>query len=170
MPRPRASLIALTAFFALGAVIASLTGIALSTPGSVLESLWRLNPPGHAAFQAMGAWAIALMVAVAAACGLAALGLWVRAWWGHRLAVVLLVLNLVGDATNALVRGDLRTLIGLPIAGALLAYLLSSGVRASLGRGRPQPNLRLKLSARSFKGSIMFVPIQPARRSLSAIR
>jgi len=77
----------------------------------------------------MGAWAIVLMVAVAAGCACSAWGLWIRARWGHRLAVALLVVNLVGDATNALMRGDLRTLIGLPIGIALIAYLLSAGVR-----------------------------------------
>jgi len=39
-------------------------------------------------------------------------------------------MNLVGDGTNALVRGDLRTLVDVPIAGLLIAYLLSTGVRA----------------------------------------
>ena len=38
-------------------------------------------------------------------------------------------MNVIGDATTAFVRGDLRTLIGLPIGGALIAYLLSAGVR-----------------------------------------
>ena len=45
------------------------------------------------------------------------------------LALILVVVNLIGDATNAAIRGDLRTLIGLPIGGALIVYLLSAGVR-----------------------------------------
>jgi hypothetical protein len=32
------------------------------------------------------------------------------------------------------------------------------------------PNLRLKLTAPAVKRSVMLVPIQPSRRSLSAIR
>ena len=70
-----------------------------------------------------------VMAGVATACALSAIGLWIRAPWGHRLALVLLVVNLAGDATNAVVRRDLRTLIGLPIAGALIFYLLSARVR-----------------------------------------
>ena len=31
-------------------------------------------------------------------------------------------------------------------------------------------NMRLQLTAPAFQGSVMFVTIQPARRSLSAIR
>jgi uncharacterized membrane protein (DUF2068 family) len=70
------------------------------------------------------------MLVVATACALSAVGLWIRARWGQRLALVLLAVNLVGDTTNAFLRGDLRTLIGLPIAGALIAYLLSARVRS----------------------------------------
>ena len=46
------------------------------------------------------------MLLVAAACAGAAIGLWLGKLWGHRLAVTLLSLNLVGDVSNALVRGD----------------------------------------------------------------
>lgn len=129
MHRPQAGLVGLSGFFALGATIAIVTSIALLAPGSALDQLWRLNPQARVAFRAMGSWAIGLMVVIAAACALSAVGLWIRAQWGHRLAVILLVVNLLGDASNALVRGDLRTLIGLPIAGALIAYLLTARVR-----------------------------------------
>ncbi len=36
--------------------------------------------------------------------------------------------------------------------------------------GAAPPNKRLKLAAPAFKGSVMFVIIRAARRSLSAIR
>lgn len=92
--------------------------------------MWRLNPPAHAAFRLMGPFAIPLMVVVAIACGLAAVGLWIQARWGHRLALTLLVVNFLGDGINAFARGNLRTLIGLPIAGLLIFYLLSPEVRS----------------------------------------
>jgi hypothetical protein len=60
----------------------------------------------------IGPWAIALMLAIAAACSLSALGLWIRAA-GHRMALAVLTVNLLGDTTRALIGGDLRTLIGL---------------------------------------------------------
>jgi len=129
MSRPPAGLLALSGVFALGAVAAGLTCVALLTPGSGWEPMWRLNPEAGVAFEGMGFWAVALMFTVAGACALSAWGLWMRARWGHRLALILLLVNLVGDATTALIRGDLRTLIGLPIGGALIAYLLSAGVR-----------------------------------------
>ena len=129
MRRPSTGLVALSGFFWFGAVVATVTCIALLVPGSVLEPIWRLNPEAHRGFASMGFWAVALMLVVAGACTFAALGVWIRARWGHRLALAVLIVNLLGDATNALIRGDVRTLIGLPIAGALIAYLLSAGVQ-----------------------------------------
>lgn len=126
-------MIALSSFFALGAAIASVTGIALLLPDRGVEVLWWINPQAHVAFLSMGFWALPLMFVVAGACAVCAVGLWIRARWGHRLALVLLVANLIGDVTNALLRGDLRTLIGLPIAGGLVAYLLSAKVRGRFG-------------------------------------
>jgi hypothetical protein len=69
------------------------------------------------------------MCAVAVACAFTAVGLWVQTLWGHRLALSLLAVNLIGDTINAFIRGDLRTLIGLPIGGLLIVYLLTPGVR-----------------------------------------
>jgi hypothetical protein len=74
------------------------------------------------------------MGAVSIACLAAALGLWFRAESGRRTALVLLAVNLVGDVANAVFRGDLRTLIGLPIAAGLIAYLSSARVKAYCGR------------------------------------
>ena len=127
--RPSVGLVALGLFFALGAGVASTSCLALLYPGGILEQLWVLNPPAHAAFVAMGPWAIVLMAVVATACAFCAVGLWSRASWGRHLALLLLVINLVGDVSNAVIRGDLRTLIGLPIAGLLIAYLLSRRAR-----------------------------------------
>jgi hypothetical protein len=77
----------------------------------------------------MGPWSAGLMLAVSVACALSGRGLWIRAPWGHRMALGVLGVNLIGDAASALLRGDPRTLIGLPIGGGLIAYLLSARVR-----------------------------------------
>ena len=69
-------------------------------------------------------WALVLMLCVAAACALAAIGLWNRTQWGYRLAIAVLFVNIVGDLGNAIIRGDLRTLIGIPIAAAMIGYLV----------------------------------------------
>ena len=129
LPRP-AGIIGLVAFFLFGAGVSLTTAIALFDPHGPLEPIWRLKPEARTDFQAMGAWGILLMLALFVCCSTAALGLWSLRRWGRRLALGILTVNLVGDVTNALVRGDWRTLIGLPIGGALIAYLLSAQVRS----------------------------------------
>ena len=116
----------LSAFFAVGAAICLIAIVALLFPGGVLEPIWRLNPEAHAQFQKIGKLSILLMFVVGSACASAALGLATRARWGRPLALGILIVNLVGDLLNAFMRHDLRTLIGLPIGGAMIAYLLSA--------------------------------------------
>jgi uncharacterized membrane protein (DUF2068 family) len=128
--RPSIGVAALAFFFVFGAAMATLSCIALLFPGHTIDQLWRLNPEAHAAFRAMGGWAIALMVVLAVLCASSAVGLWTRTRWGHRLALLVLGLNLLGDTGNALIRGDLRALVGLPIGGLFIAYLLSRPVRS----------------------------------------
>jgi hypothetical protein len=114
----------LAAFFAFGTGICLITIIALLFPGGALDPIWRLNPDAHVAFQQIGRLSILLMVVVGSACAVAAIGLATRARWGVPLALGIVSVNLVGDLLNAFVRHDLRTLIGLPIGGAMIAYLL----------------------------------------------
>jgi len=114
----------LSAFFAFGAGVCLLTIIALSFPDGMLDPIWRLNPEAHAQFQKIGRLSILLMFMVGSACASAAIGLATRARWGRPLALGILIVNLIGDLLNAILRHDLRTLIGLPIGGAIIAYLL----------------------------------------------
>ncbi len=114
----------LVIFFAAGALICLVTMLALAFPGSSLEPIWRLKPEAHVEFQKIGSASIALMAVVGAACGLAAVGLARSAEWGRRLAIGILTINLVGDSLNALLRHDPKTLIGLPIGGLMILYLL----------------------------------------------
>ena len=75
-------------------------------------------------FRSMGVWAVLLMGVVCVACGSAALGLLRCKRWGYRTALVILTINLASDTTNAVVAHDWRTLIGLPIGGFMIAYLI----------------------------------------------
>jgi len=112
-------------FFGFGAAMCVLTIILLAVPGTPLDSLWDLNPDARIGFQLLGtAPALAVMLVVGIACASAAIGLWNAAPWGSRLAVIILSLNILGDLVNAFVRHDYRTLIGLPIGGAMILYLL----------------------------------------------
>jgi len=71
----------------------------------------------------MGSWALLLLAAVAAA-------------WGYTVALGMLAANMVGDLVNGLWGGDRRSLIGVPIAIVLIAYLIR---RKSAGRGSASP-------------------------------
>jgi uncharacterized membrane protein (UPF0136 family) len=114
----------LVVFFAAGALVCFVTMLALAFPGGFLEAIWRLKPEARLEFQELGRWSIALMAVVGAACGLAAVGLARNAEWGRRLAIGVLTVNLIGDSLNAIFLRDPRTLIGLPIGGLMILYLL----------------------------------------------
>ena len=120
----------LSLFFGLGSLIASLALLGLLFPDGVLEPMWRLNRYAQVALMELRWWGIGLMLVVTIACALAAIGVWIRAPWGHRLALTILAVNLLGDVLNAVVRGDLRTLIGIPIGGAIILYLVNPRTRA----------------------------------------
>jgi len=115
----------LTIFFAAGALISSTIILALAFPGSFLESIWQLKRDARVEFLQLGrGTSIALMIIVGGACALSAIGLIRKAEWGRRLAVAVLTVNLLGDSLNALVRHDPRTLLGIPIGGLMIWFLL----------------------------------------------
>jgi hypothetical protein len=115
----------LVTFFAAGALICLVTMLALLFPGSFLESIWRLKPDARVQFLKIGRGAsITLMTVVGAVCGFSAIGLARNAHWGRRLAIAVLTINLIGDSLNAWLRHDPKTLIGLPIGGLMIWYLL----------------------------------------------
>jgi uncharacterized membrane protein (DUF2068 family) len=115
---------ALIVLFAIGTCASFLSAVSLLFPGSLLEPIWRLNPNARAGFSQIGSWAIVLMMAVSIACIFTAVGLWRRRRWGYWLAVVILVINLAGDVVNVVMGTEPRAVFGIPLAGAILAYLL----------------------------------------------
>jgi hypothetical protein len=59
-------------------------------------------------------------------CAAAAIGLWRGAKWGYWLAVGLILTNLLGNLINVALGTEPRAIAGVPIAAALLAYLIVS--------------------------------------------
>jgi len=127
--RRTAGVTALAVFFGTGAAIAFVAAVSLASPGGWLEPIWRLNPRARAAFAGLGPWASVMLAVVGLACLAASIGLARRRKWGHRIAIALVATNLVGDSVNAAFGIEPRAIIGIPIAVALLAYLLSASVR-----------------------------------------
>jgi hypothetical protein len=124
----------LVAFFAFGTLACAVTVAALLFPATPLHLAWQVNPEAEEGFRQVGrALSLLLMTTVGLACASAAYGLARTREWGRRLAIAILTVNLVGDCANAWVRHDPRTLIGLPVGGAMILYLVRS--RGS----KPQP-------------------------------
>ena len=124
----------LTLFFVFGVLMASLAAGMLLFPGSILEPLWRLNPRARDAFVAIRFWAVIVMVIIATACAVAALGLWRCRRWGYVTAAGILCVNLLGDTANTFIAHDWRTIISLPIGGAMITYLVRN--RRVFGQNR----------------------------------
>jgi hypothetical protein len=105
--------------------MSGLAFVLLMFRGVRFDVAWRLNPHAHETLSALGWRAPLLMGATSLACATATLGLWRCARWGLWIAIVILAINLIGDAGNAFFTGDLRALIGLPVAGLMIWYLVS---------------------------------------------
>jgi hypothetical protein len=123
-----------TAFLVFAALMAAFIGVLLLFPGSLLESVWRLNPDARSAFQSMGRLSSLLLFVVGTvACG-GALGIYRRRKWGWWLAILLFSVNIVGDAISLIVMGRiLQGASGLLISASFLVYLTQPGVRRQFG-------------------------------------
>ena len=88
---------ALSLFFAAGALISFISALSLLFPDNFLKEMWRLNPRALIAFNKIGVWAIVLLLSVCVACASTSFGLWRGKLWGYRLAISMLIVNLIGD-------------------------------------------------------------------------
>ena len=125
---------ALSIFFLAGAAISLTASLSLLRPNNFLESMWLLNPRAQENLSSLGLWAVLLLATVSVFCAAAAIGLWRGSRWGHWLAIGLIAMNLIGDVTNVLLGTEPRAIVGIPIAAAILLYLLSKRVRSSFKR------------------------------------
>lgn len=124
MTRTQFGVKAMVAFFWFGTTMCALTIVLLAFRGTWLDALWRINPDAQLAFSRMGAGAFALMGVVGAACAGSAVGLSRQKEWGRGPAIGVLTINLIGDVAGAAIRSDPRTLIGIPIGGGMIIFLM----------------------------------------------
>ena len=124
-----AGVTALSIFFMAGSIICLIASVSLLLPNSFIEPIWRLNPRARAGFMTMGRWAIVLLFTIGISCASAAIGLWRGNRYGYRFAVALIAINLTGDIINTLLGIEPRAIVGIPIALAILLYLMSRRVR-----------------------------------------
>jgi hypothetical protein len=134
LTRP-AGVTAMAVFFAASTLISFVSALALLVPETALDGIWRLNPDAHEALIDAGRWGIGILFMASVGCAVAATGLWLRRVWGRRLGIGLMVAAMLGAFGNVFFRGDGESLVGLPIAGILTAYLMSE--RARRGESHP---------------------------------
>jgi hypothetical protein len=118
-------------FLFFGAIMASLAATTLLRPGTALDRLWALNPTARGQLASVGRLAGLLFLLLGVALAAAGIGWFRRQLWGWRLAIVIIVTQILGDVLNC-IRGDwLRGVTGVIIAGALLLFLLQPRIRAT---------------------------------------
>ena len=127
--RPR-RITALSLFFAAGALISFVSAFSLLFPDNFLQEIWRLNPRALNAFNKIGVWAIVLLLSVSVACASTSFGLWRGKLWGYRLAISMLVVNLIGDIYNFLSGTEPRAVIGIPIVIGIIFLINNPKTKA----------------------------------------
>ena len=121
-------------FLFFGALMAGVASATLLWPGTPLDRIWELNPTAYAQLAPQGRIVGALFLPLSVALACAGIGWFRRRFWGWRLAVAIIGIQVLGDIVNC-VRGDLlRGGSGVIIAGALLFYLLRPLVRTVFAR------------------------------------
>lgn len=130
------SIVAGFAYFA--AFISLLVGTVLLFPGTRFDRIWQLNQPAHAAFQSIGKWVGAAFLLLAIPAGIIAIGLsrgrrW--AWWA---AVIMFVVNSLGDVGSLIVTRDyVHAGSGVVVDGIFLVVLFSRSVRGYFDESAP---------------------------------
>jgi hypothetical protein len=127
-------LVAIGVFFVFGTIMAAYAAVTLLKPGTALDWLWMLNKTGHAQLASFGKGAGLGFAALSALMCAASVGWFRRRYWGWALGTTIIAVNAVGDLVN-LVRGEhLKGALGVAIAGLLLIYMTSTGLRNNFRR------------------------------------
>ena len=130
MQRPLAVSI-VAAFLFAATLVAWLVAGALLYPTALTDWMFRLNPPARSGFEALGWMAGALLFALGCGTLMAASGLRRGQRWAWWFAVILFIVNGVGDIVALFVLRDwLRSGAGVLIGLTFLWTLLRSNVRA----------------------------------------
>jgi hypothetical protein len=127
--------VAIGVFFVFGATMAAYAAATLLKPGTVLDRLWALNKTGHAQLASLGKSAGLGFVVLSALLCAAAVGWFRRRYWGWVLGTTIIAINAVGDVVNLAIGEHPKGAVGVAIAGLLLFYMTTGGVRKYFRRG-----------------------------------
>jgi hypothetical protein len=123
-------MVAMGVFLCFGASMALLAGVTLSSPGTVMDGIWRLNPNAYRQLAPMGRLVGASFLFLSIVMAIAATGWFKRRIWGWWLAVAIITTQVLGDLGNAFRGRVLAGLFGATIASALVFYLFRPDVRS----------------------------------------
>jgi hypothetical protein len=132
MPAPSKSSAVINAmgvFLLFGSLLASLAGMTLVWPGTVLDRIWSLNTPAYQRLAPFGKIIGIPFLFLSAILLLASIGWFGRRLWAWRLAVAIIATQVAGDLVNLFLGDFVRGGVGFVIAGALLFYLLRPRIR-----------------------------------------
>lgn len=118
-------------FLFFGAAMASLAGMTLLWPGTVLDRAWSLNPEAHTQLTALGRGIGVPFLLLACALALAGLGWFRQRLWAWRLAVVIIATQVVGGLIHVVSGRLLEGFVALIISAGLLVYLSRPLTRAA---------------------------------------
>jgi len=117
-------------FLFFGAVMASFAATTLLWPGTPLDRLWTFNRTAYEQLGTLGKAAGILFLLLGATLTLAGIGWFRHRLWGLRLAIVILVMQVLGDLANCVRRDMLHGGVGVVVASAMLFFLLRPGTKA----------------------------------------
>lgn len=111
--------------------MAGLAAVTLLWRATVLDRAWALNPRAYQQLAPVSRVAGPLFLLLCALLISAAIGWFQRRRWGWRLTVAIIAIRVSGDVFNLLRSDWLRGTVGVAIAGALLLYLFTPGIRTT---------------------------------------
>jgi hypothetical protein len=129
--KPPRGLTAVGIFLLFGALMASLAGVTLVWRGTALDGMWALNPRAYNRLAPYGKTIgipfllLGITLAVSGVCWFK------RRVWGWRLAVIIVITQVLANFVTALMGDVTKGMVGVIISGALFVYLLRQQVRAA---------------------------------------
>ena len=121
-------------FFAFATGITAVTGISLLLPGSVLDVMWRIKPEEHEQLLSAGVPASVGFFGLSAIMAITSIGAFLRRRWAWRLAIVVFVINGIGDVTRAALGAAVQGVVSVAAVALILFWLTRTGVRATFDR------------------------------------
>jgi len=133
---PPAGFLALGAFFLFGFVVACYAAVTLAIPGTILDRGWQLNPNAHLQLAALGRWAAIPFAVLGVALLATSIGWFRRRRWAWMLGLALVAINLIGDVGQLFVGETLKGLVGMVIAGLVVAVISRRAMREYFAKSK----------------------------------